>query len=141
MARNANTPITYDSPSRGYGGSSNIADAIFTFPAATVAANSTFTLFVIPKNSRLVRTSFRADDADSNGTPNIAFSVGDAGNAARYLSASTIARTGGSVQTTLDGALNFVFTQDTPIILTITAAAATQTAGAQIYSLFEYVEA
>ena len=141
MARNANTPITYDGPSRGYGGSSQIADAIFTFPAATVAANSTFTLFVIPKGSRLIRTHFKADDADSNGTPTIVFSVGDAGSANRYLASSNIAQAGGTVQTTLAGAMNFVFTQDTPIILTINTAAAVQTAGAQIYAFFEYVEA
>lgn len=143
MARNANTPITFDMPARGYGSSMQVSDGTLTTPATAVAINSTFTMCVIPRGMRIIGLIYKTDQVDSSGTPTASITIGDSGNAARYLATNTTLRTagGGQVTTIALAGLNFVTTADTPIVLTFTAAAATQVAGSQQYLAMLYVEA
>lgn len=71
---------------------------------------------------------------DTNGSPTLTVSVGDAANNTRYLSANTGARTAGSIVTaftTPTGGTNLLFnyTADTDILVTFTAGSATAAAG------------
>lgn len=140
MARNANAPITLDAPTRGFG-NRIIADAVYTFPTAAVAAATAIPLFILPKGARILGGFIKSDDADSNGAPTITLSVGDVASNVRYLNASTVAQAGGVVSFTAVGGINFVLTADTLVSLTVTAAAATQTPGAVVYVAIDYVEA
>jgi hypothetical protein len=71
---------------------------------------------------------------DSNGSPTLTISVGDAASSTRYLNASTGGRTAGTIVnafTTPAGGTNLLFnyTTDTDILITATAGAATAVAG------------
>ena len=70
-----------------------------------------------------------ASDMDSDGTPTLAFNLGDSGSAARLLSASTIGQAGTSTTSLAAAGLYYQFTADTDIILQPSANAATAVAG------------
>jgi hypothetical protein len=66
---------------------------------------------------------------DTNGTPTLALSVGDAGSSTRFLSSSVIGQAGTSTQTLASTGLLYEFTADTEIVVTATTGAATAAAG------------
>jgi type 1 fimbria pilin len=138
-ARNINAPLVVNSP-RGLHMGIVPFEGKFTFPTATVAANSVFTCFRLPRGHRVIGGVVRTDDADSNGTPTITFQIGDAGNTQRYLAVSTLAQTGGATTLTAATGIGFEVLDDTDVLLTFPAAAATQTAGAVLYVCLFVVE-
>lgn len=136
-----NTFPVYDGGERGYASVLHVESGLYTFPAATVATSTVIQGLVIPKNQRITGLVVKADDADSNGSPTLVFSIGDSGNASRYLASSTLAQAGGVTTAMAAAGVNFVTTADTIITLTINTQAATQTAGATIFVQLQYEEA
>lgn len=94
-----------------------------------LAVGKTTAAFVVPKGFVVTGIIAVATDLDSNGSPTLTLSVGDAASGTRYLSASTIGQAGTSTQTLASTGLLFENTADTEIIITATAGAATAVAG------------
>lgn len=100
-----------------------------TMLAADVAVGNIVKAFIVPKGFVVTGIIAVATDMDTNGSPTLTLSVGDAGSGVRYLSASTIGQAGTSTQTLASTGLLFENTADTEILVTATAGAATAAAG------------
>jgi hypothetical protein len=94
-----------------------------------LAVGKTTAAFVVPKGFVVTGIIAVSTDLDSNGSPTLTLSVGDAASGVRYLSASTIGQAGTSTQTLASTGLLYENTADTEIVITATAAAATAVAG------------
>jgi hypothetical protein len=96
----------------------------------TLAANDTVNGPVIPAGNYLVDLAADVADLDTGGTPTLAFSVGIAGTAARFIAAgNTLGRTGGIATANVSGSIGFTAATNTQIVTTFTAAAQTPAAG------------
>lgn len=127
-------------PDHGLMKNKKIAYATLTVAAVDLTLNALHGMFRLPKNSVIVGIILKASDLDTNGTPTITLSVGDSGNTARYLSASTVAQAGGVVTTLAVGGMFYKLTVDTLITVLVAAAAATGAAGTIELSLEYYVD-
>lgn len=88
--------------------------------------------FVVPAGFTVTGIIAVASDMDTNGTPTLALSVGDAASGTRYLSSSTIGQAGTLTQAfTTPASTNvlFAYTADTKILVTATTGSATAAAG------------
>lgn len=85
--------------------------------------------FVVPAGFTVTGIIAVASDMDSNGSPTLALSVGDAGSGTRFLSSSNIGQAGTSTQTLASTGLLFAYTADTKILVTATTGSATAVAG------------
>jgi hypothetical protein len=94
-----------------------------------LAAADTLTGPSIPGGAYLWDIILDTTDLDSNGSPTITLSVGIAGTLTKFINASTIGQTGGSVHMNVAGALGYSPTDDTPVIVSVTAAGTTKVAG------------
>ena len=94
-----------------------------------LALNATVAGFVVPRGFIVTGIIAVATDMDTNGSPTLALSVGDAGSATRFLSSSTIGQAGTSTQTLASTGLLYEFTAHTEIVITASTAAATAAAG------------
>jgi hypothetical protein len=66
---------------------------------------------------------------DTNGTPTLAFHVGDSGDDDRFLSASNIGQAGTTATTLASTGVLYQFTAETEIVVKTSTAAATAAAG------------
>ena len=89
--------------------------------------NNTVTLFTAPKS--FVVTGLMMDNPQFDSSTGLTVSLGDAGSATRLISSSTGFRAAAYSTALAAGAGGYKFTADTPIILTMTAAATTAVAG------------
>jgi hypothetical protein len=85
--------------------------------------------FVVPAGFVVTGIIAVASDMDTNGTPTLALSVGDASSGVRFLSSSTIGQAGTTTQTLASTGLLFAYTADTKILVTATTGSATAAAG------------
>jgi hypothetical protein len=89
--------------------------------------------FVVPAGFTVTGIIMTATDMDSNGSPTLAISVGDAASSTRFLSSNTAGQTGAApvVAFTTPSASNvlFAYTADTKILITATTGSATAVAG------------
>ena len=86
-------------------------------------------LFRVPAGFVAQSLYAAASDMDTNGTPTLALNIGDAGSAARLLSASTIGQAGTSTSTIATTGAYYQFTADTDILLQPSTNSATAAAG------------
>lgn len=132
--------VASPTPSKGFARQVQVFGGAIALVTGDLALNKTVSLFKVPNNFTVVRADIYVTDMDSNGTPAIAFSIGDAGSAARIVSASTAAQAGGAA-TTVVTLPYYQFTGgETEILWTTTTAAATAVAGTVYISLFGYVD-
>ncbi len=108
--------------------------------AADLALNATVALFVVPKGFVLTSLSVVVPDMDTNGSPTLAFSIGDAASAARFIATATTGQAGGTNTTLVAAGLNYEFTADTEIVWTTTTASATAAAGTIQPRFFGYIK-
>lgn len=94
-----------------------------------LALNRTTALFVVPKGFVVTGIDVTITDVDTNGSPAILITIGDAGNAARFLASSNIGQAGGNSTTLAAAGKFYELTADTEIVLTVATAAATAAAG------------
>jgi hypothetical protein len=108
---------------KAYGGTTSIV-------TGDLSVGKTTALFRVPAGFTVVNLLVNASDMDTNGTPTLTLSIGDAGSGTRFLNASTVGQAGTSSYTGLVGSgLGFQYTTETEILLTATAGAATAAAG------------
>lgn len=108
--------------------------------AADLALNATVGLFVVPKGFVLTSLSVVVPDMDTNGSPTLVFSIGDAASAPRFIATATTAQAGGTNVTLAAAGLNYEFTADTEIVWTTTTASATAAAGTISPRFFGYIK-
>jgi hypothetical protein len=147
MANRNASSLTSPVPWHGWYRSLKAFGGSIAILAADLATGNTVTLFRVPKGFTV--TGFRVDatDMDTNGTPTITLSVGDAGSAGRFVAASTIAQAGGTVSgniATTGGTLSpgffYKFPADTDILATFPAGSATAAAGTIVVLLEGFID-
>lgn len=125
-----NAPV----PSHGLYGSIKTLSATVSCTAAPTTSD-TIKFFTIPKNAVVKGYKLMATQMDTNGSPTLAFNVGDAGSATRLFAAATVGRTAtpqwiNETNSTATYTGNeYQFTADTPIVAVPSANAATGAAG------------
>lgn len=105
--------------------------------ASAPSANDIVQMMTIPAGATIVSVVLDSDQIDTNGTPTMSFDVGDAANPTRYLSASTLPRTGGAAVANVAAAYGYQYSANTPLQVKVHAAAATFAAGT-VRLLVEY---
>lgn len=146
IAKNKNRPTH---------GESKVTQHMFATAALStaLAVNDTVQLIEIPPYARVVGAVISADQLDTNGTPTIAFNVGDAGYgsvaaaASRYFSATSVGRAAAPADANANSAMrgqaqNFYNNQPYPLLITATcsAAAATFAAGNLYFRVDYYID-
>lgn len=119
-------------------------------PAAPLAVGDIIELGILPAYNTITDATLVADDLDTGGSATMAFDVGvmsgDVGDkvsvrtsGAQLFAASNVGQAGGVARTTLATAFTIAATdKDRSIGVKITAAAATQAAGAKLRLLLKY---
>lgn len=136
--RNAWTTAT-PTVGKGFARQVQVFGGAIALVTGDLALNKTVSLFKVPNNFVITRAEVYVTDMDTNSTPTIAFSIGDATTAARIVSASTAAQAGGAA--TIVATLPYYqYTAETEILWTTTTAAATAAAGTVYVSLYGYID-
>ncbi len=94
-----------------------------------LTAARTTGLFVAPKGFVVTGVYLALTDVDTNGSPTITVTLGDAGDDDRYVASSNIGQAGGSTTTLAATGLYYECTADTEIFLKVGTGAATAAAG------------
>jgi hypothetical protein len=97
--------------------------------AADLVAANTVQVMQVPKGFVLTGIYLALTDVDTNGTPTVTATLGDAGDDDRFVVSSTIGQAGGSTNTLAATGLYYEFTTDTNIALKFPVGAATAAAG------------
>jgi hypothetical protein len=89
---------------------------------AALALNDTIDMVKMPAGATIVDMILYSTDLDTS--TSLTYNLGDAGSAARFLSASTVGRAGGFVEISgmVAATLGYTFTAETTIVLTVAAA-------------------
>ena len=124
--------IAYAQPQAGGQG---FARTMKTFGGAVAllatdpVTGNTVRLLKVPRGFVCTGVYLALTDIDTNGTPTVAVTLGDAASAARLVASSTIGQAGGSTTTLAATGLYYQFTDDTDIVLAFGTGAATAAAG------------
>jgi len=113
----------------GFIGTGKTIGRVVTLATTDLVTANTVGAFRVPAGFTVTGIIAVATDMDSNGTPTLAISVGDAGSGVRYLSSSTIGQAGTTTTTLASTGLLFLNTVDTEILITLTVGSATAVAG------------
>ncbi len=133
------TPPVYPVSGVGLGGrKSHHARAQFSLTAA-LALNDTIQLFDLPPRARVIGGFIKSDDIDTNGTPTVAFNVGDSGSANRFFAASTAGQAGTVDRNMAATGMDYLTTAKTRVFLTVSTAPATGTTTGNIVVVFDYM--
>lgn len=97
--------------------------------ATDEVTGNTVRLMKVPRGFVVTGVYLALTDIDTNGTPTVAVTLGDAASAARLVASSSIGQAGGSTTTLAATGLYYQFTDDTDIVLTFGTGSATAVAG------------
>lgn len=97
--------------------------------AANVTAADVYQMVKVPKGAIVVDVMAVASDMDTNGTPTMTFSVGYGDDINYFISASTVAQSGGIVRSNLATGRPLTFPAEDTIDISFDAVAATFAAG------------
>ncbi|MES2904410.1 MAG: hypothetical protein V4696_09525 [Pseudomonadota bacterium] len=115
-------------PSHGYGGSVYCQRFPLTITAALTTAD-VLQFGYLPKYARVVDALLEASDMDTNGSPTLAFNIGDAGDVDRLFAASTAGQAAGITRMTLATGFGYRYDDETLITGAPSTNAATGAAG------------
>lgn len=132
----------YTQPQTGNQGFSRTMKTLggsYSLITTDLALNRTVGLMIVPKGFVLTSYSAIVTDMDTNGSPALVFTLGDAADPDRIATVATTAQAGGTLTSLASTGLNYEFTADTEIIWTTTTAAATAAAGTIGLRLVGYI--
>lgn len=123
----------------GINGQEMVATAIVAMTTAMIDnVDDEVGLFYLPKGAIVVGGTISATDMDTNGTPTLAFDVGDSGDEDRIFAASTVGQAG-TLSTAIARAGHLhKYTSDTLIKAYVQAVSATGAAGT-LYVSVRYI--
>lgn len=119
-----------------------VVSQTITVGTSDLVLNTLMDIGYVPRGSRVLDVVLSATDMDTNGTPLLVLAVGDSGDDDRFITASTIGQTGGTVRagnaagSALTLAAHTQYTADTLLQVKVTAAAATAAAGTIAATVF-----
>lgn len=102
--------------------------------------NDSVGLMYLPAGAVILGATLSSTDMDTNGTPTIAWNVGDSGSNSRIFSASTVSQAGTLSTAIAQGAHLYKYTSRTQLRAYISTAAATGAAGTLYFSVRYYVD-
>lgn len=126
-------------PAFGEAGEVQIQYFLVNIPA-TAGLNDTMNIGYLPANARIHQMVLKCSDMDTGG-PTLTISIGDAGSATRYFSASVAGQAGVPDRTMATAGLMFKTTAKTLLLGLIAAAATTPAAGTLELAVWYVVEA
>jgi len=97
--------------------------------ATDPVATNTVQLFVAPKGFVVTGVYLALTDIDTNGSPTVLATLGDAADDDRFVTSTNIGQAGGSTTTLAATGLYFECVADTPIVLKFPTGSATAVAG------------
>jgi hypothetical protein len=97
--------------------------------ATDPVATNTVQVMKAPKGFVVTGVYLALTDIDTNGSPTVLATLGDAGDDDRFVTSSNIGQAGGSTTTLAATGLYYEFTQDTDIALKFPTGSATAVAG------------
>lgn len=106
-----------------------------TVTAAQLTLNALFGSIKVPKNAVILGVHLMSTDVDTNGSPAVAYGVGDSGSASRLISASTVGQAGGYTNTIAATGFAYQYTAETLVQIKVTTAPATAAAGTLTYGV------
>ncbi|AVA20671.1 hypothetical protein [Rhizobium sp. NXC24] len=124
--------IAYRQPqvgNQGFARTVKTLGGVIAIVAADEATGNTVQLMKVPKGFVVTGVYLALTDIDTNGTPTVSVSLGDAGNDSRFVAASTIGQAGGSTTTLAAAGLYYEFTVETSIALKFQTGSATAADG------------
>lgn len=121
-------PTTFNLPSPVGAQVGTVLSNSGTLATGALALNKTSRVLRVPKGFKLSGIRFRISDGDSNGSPALVFTLGDASDPDRIATVATTGQAGGELMTLADAGFLYEFTEDTDILFTATTAAATAVA-------------
>lgn len=98
-------------------------------PSSALVINDVIQMVKVPVGATIVDMILATQDLDSNGAPAISLAVGDGGSTSRFISSSTIARTGGVTFLNQEGGFLYTYTSEDTIDVIVLAAPATWQSG------------
>ncbi len=126
-------------PSHGLGSSVYCQRFPLTITAALTTAD-VLQFGYLPKYARVVDALLEASDMDTNGTPTLAFNIGDAGDVDRLFAASTAGQAAGITRMTLATGFGHRYDDETLITGAPSTNAATGAAGTLALYVFYTLE-
>lgn len=114
---------------QGFARTNKTLGGAFALVTTDLAAARTTGLFVAPRGFVVQRVYLALTDVDTNGSPTITVTLGDAGDDDRFVASSNIGQAGGSTTTLAASGLYYEFAADTEVFLKVGTAAATAAAG------------
>lgn len=138
LSDRATAPIA-PSPAHGQAATIQVLYCSVALTAALTTAD-TLAFFTLPANARVHAATLKCTDIDTNGSPAVTISVGDAGSATRYFSSSVVGQAGTvDIAIAATGRL-FKTTAKTPIVGSVGVSAATGVAGTLELAIHYVVE-
>lgn len=120
----------------GLGGTLKAVRATITLATGDLDLNDVHQAMDLPAGFTVLGGAIWATDMDTNGSPVLAFNVGDAGDADRYFAASTVGATGTASTAVAVAGLGYTTTAKTRVTVTVSTAAATAAAGTLNLALY-----
>ena len=113
----------------GMGGTIKTFRATIALVAGDLTLNAVHGALDLPAGVEVIGGAIWSTDMDTNGTPLLAFNIGDAADADRYFVASQVGRAGTASTDMAVTGYGFTTTAKTRVNVTVSAAAATAAAG------------
>lgn len=118
-----------------------VATAIVSLSTAMIDnANDEVGLFYLPKGAVVTGILAKATDMDTNGSPALAFDIGDDSDEDRFLAASTIGQAGTATSTLAAAGVMHKYTAATLVKAYVQTAAATGAAGTLTVAIRYFVD-
>lgn len=127
----------------GAGGSRNLVTQIMSVAMTTAMidnANDEVELCWVPKGAVIVGCQLRGTDMDSNGSPALAFDVGDDSDEDRLLAAVTVGQAATRTDDLAATGFGYKYSSATKIKAYVQTAAATAVAGTLYFQLTYFVD-
>ena len=116
-------------PAPGMGGTIKTFRATIPLVAGDLTLNAVHGALDLPAGVEIISGAIWATDMDTNGTPLLAFHVGDVADPDRYFVSSQVGRAGTASTDMAVTGYGFTTTAKTRVNVTVSAAAATAAAG------------
>lgn len=123
-------PAAELAPGLGFAGSVQLIDSgDIAVATGDIDAADLVEVFTARKGQMVVGAMLKSSDLDTDGTPAIVLSLGDAVDDDRFITAATVGQAGGTTVTLANAGAFYKFTADTKIFVRVTTAADVAAAG------------
>jgi hypothetical protein len=99
------------------------------------AANDVIQMVKVPAGASIIDLWLSSTDIDTDASPAVILHVGDGGDADRYIASSTVGQAGGVARLSAIAGVNYTYTADDTIDVTIGTVAATKAAGTLVLTV------